>query len=125
MKDVIGKQQLYVLLAAFAVGKALEIEKDKIAKAFEKHAVPPGRMHLIRGVKGTIIIDDTYNSSPIAAEEALVAISEVPASRKIVVLGDMLELGAHSMDEHKKNWKSRERYCRFTCDRWHSLEGNS
>jgi UDP-N-acetylmuramoyl-tripeptide--D-alanyl-D-alanine ligase len=50
-----------------------------------------------------VLLDDSYNSSPIAVEHALEAMMEVkPARRKIAVLGDMLELGKYSADEHKR-----------------------
>ena len=49
------------------------------------------------------IIDDTYNSSPIAAEQALATLKEVTTDgRKIAVLGDMLELGRFSAREHER-----------------------
>ena len=64
---------------------------------------PNGRMRLIEGIKSTTIIDDTYNSSPVAAEQALQTLNEVRyANRKIAVLGDMLELGRFSSEEHEK-----------------------
>ena len=56
----------------------------------------------MEGVKKTTIIDDTYNSSPIAVREALDALSSLKVSgKKIAVLGDMLELGKFSVSEHK------------------------
>jgi UDP-N-acetylmuramoyl-tripeptide--D-alanyl-D-alanine ligase len=60
-------------------------------------------MHLLPGIKGTTIIDDTYNSSPVAAMAAVRALQNIETSgKRIAVLGDMLELGKFSMDEHKK-----------------------
>jgi UDP-N-acetylmuramoyl-tripeptide--D-alanyl-D-alanine ligase len=59
-------------------------------------------MHLIEGEKGTLIIDDTYNSSPAAVAAALETLALFPKGRKIAVLGDMLELGRHSVEEHRK-----------------------
>ena len=50
-----------------------------------------------------MIIDDTYNASPVALEEAQNAVKEIQtAGRKIAVIGDMMELGKYSVDEHKK-----------------------
>ena len=64
---------------------------------------PPGRMRVIPGLKSTTIIDDTYNSSPIAVASALETLREIKGTkRKIAVLGDMLELGKYSSDEHEK-----------------------
>jgi UDP-N-acetylmuramoyl-tripeptide--D-alanyl-D-alanine ligase len=60
-------------------------------------------MHLVDGIKGSLIIDDTYNASPIATTEALNTLQTLEkAKRKIAVLGDMMELGAHSSEAHKE-----------------------
>ncbi len=60
-------------------------------------------MNIIQGIKESIIIDDTYNSSPDALREALNALAKVETTgRKIAILGDMMELGKFSIEEHKK-----------------------
>ena len=62
---------------------------------------PWGRIKLLAGLKDSLIIDDSYNSSPSALEEAITALSEIKTTgRKIAVLGDMLELGRESHDVH-------------------------
>ena len=63
-------------------------------------------MRLISGIKDTMIIDDSYNSSPVAAEVALQTLKKVEAKRKIVALGDMRELGSYAKEEHQKLGKS-------------------
>ncbi len=99
----IGRQHIYPFLAAYAAGISQGINPLEIAAALEKHVPPRGRMRLIAGIKETLIIDDTYNSSPVAVHEALATLDEIHCSgRKIAVLGDMLELGAFSAEEHKK-----------------------
>jgi UDP-N-acetylmuramoyl-tripeptide--D-alanyl-D-alanine ligase len=99
-----GAHALLPALAAAAVGKAVGRELPDIVAALGRYSPPPGRMHLIKGQKGTLIIDDTYNSSPAAAIAALEALAIVPSrgGRKIAILGDMLELGRHSVEEHRK-----------------------
>jgi UDP-N-acetylmuramoyl-tripeptide--D-alanyl-D-alanine ligase len=99
----LGLQQVYPALAGFAVGLSLGFDLKKIAEGFKKHRAPSGRMKIIDGVKNTTIIDDTYNSSPIALNEALNTLKIIKTKgRKIAVLGDMLELGAYSLEEHRK-----------------------
>jgi len=102
IKGAIGAHALMSPLAAVAVGRALGKPLPDMLAALKGYEPPPGRMHLIEGEKGTVIIDDTYNSSPAAVHAALEALALTPAKRKIAVLGDMLELGRHSVDEHRK-----------------------
>ncbi|MBP9710675.1 MAG: UDP-N-acetylmuramoyl-tripeptide--D-alanyl-D-alanine ligase [Candidatus Pacebacteria bacterium] len=101
----IGAHALLPALAGAAVGKALNLPIEQIVKGLEGYEPPLGRMHLIRGIKNTLIIDDTYNSSPaavVAALDALTMVGTHALGRKVAVLSDMLELGKHSATEHKK-----------------------
>lgn len=103
--DASGRQQMYAALAALAVGQALKIPIEKSIAALRSHESPPGRMKMLEGLNDSRIIDDTYNSSPVAAHEALETlrmVEETSVGRKIAVLGDMMELGAHSRAEHEK-----------------------
>ncbi len=101
----VGVHALLPALAGAAVGKALGKPPETVVRALEKYDPPAGRMHLVRGIKNTLIIDDTYNSSPTACTAALDALAMVGThtlSRKVAVLSDMLELGRHSKEEHRK-----------------------
>ena len=96
-----GKHQLYPALGAFGVGLAFDMSPQDICLSFEDFVPPPGRMRLHEGINNSILIDDSYNSSPVAVTAALDTLSEIEVSgRTVVVLGDMLELGTFSMDEH-------------------------
>jgi UDP-N-acetylmuramyl pentapeptide synthase len=98
-----GAHTLLPALAAVAVGRALGQDVASSVQALGRYMPPPGRMHLLPGIKDTTIIDDTYNSSPAAVSAALdTLLFAAPTGRKIAVLGDMLELGRHSVDEHRK-----------------------
>ncbi len=99
----LGHQQVYPALAALSVGISQGLSFKKMIKTFSHYEVPKGRMKIIRGVKESTIIDDSYNSSPVAVHEALNTLQQIETlGRKIAVLGDMLELGTYSLDEHKK-----------------------
>lgn len=101
-KGVVGKQHVYPILSALAVCKTLGISLKLSVEALLKHKPPSGRMNLIKGINKSVIIDDTYNSSPRAVEEALWVLGKVETTgRKIAVLGDMLELGKKSNDVHR------------------------
>lgn len=103
INGTVGTQQVYSCLAALAVADELSVPLVAAAEALKTFETPPGRMRVLRGLKATVLIDDTYNSSPIAAEQALQALNEVRhANRRIAVLGDMLELGKYSADEHRR-----------------------
>ncbi len=100
---VLGIQQIYPYIAAVAVGLSQGILFTDILQALGKHIPPKGRMNIISGIHDSIIIDDTYNSSPDAVREALLVLGKVESSgKKIAVLGDMMELGKFSVEEHKK-----------------------
>jgi UDP-N-acetylmuramoyl-tripeptide--D-alanyl-D-alanine ligase len=102
LRGTLGVQSCSAVLAACAVGAARGLTADDMIKAVENIALPPGRMRMIEGVGNTTIIDDSYNSSPVAAEAALEALRFLEANHKVAVLGDMLELGEYSQEEH---WK--------------------
>lgn len=103
LDGTIGTQHMYSACAAVAVAVELGVPIESAIEGLRSHVSPAGRMRLIPGIKSTMLIDDTYNSSPIAAESALQALSEVKyATRKIAVLGDMLELGKYSSAEHAR-----------------------
>ncbi|MFA7216831.1 MAG: UDP-N-acetylmuramoyl-tripeptide--D-alanyl-D-alanine ligase [Candidatus Paceibacterota bacterium] len=101
--DSIGIHSKYATLLACGVGIFLGIPFLKSVSLLSKYKVLPGRMKIISGIKNTTIIDDSYNSSPVAMNESLNTFSRLDISgKKIVVIGDMLELGKYSGEEHKK-----------------------
>jgi UDP-N-acetylmuramoyl-tripeptide--D-alanyl-D-alanine ligase len=72
------------------------------AKLFSTHIPAPGRMRVLKGINGATIIDDSYNSSPVAVQAGLNALNTVQINgRRIIILGDMLELGDYSVREHE------------------------
>lgn len=103
VRGSLGVQHAYNYSAAAAVGSIFGVALEDAMERLRKHLPPRGRMRIIQGLKDTLIIDDTYNSSPTATERALQTLRELKgAKRKIAVLGDMLELGRFSVREHEK-----------------------
>ncbi len=102
LEETLGAHHAYHVLAALSVVKALGENLSVAAKNIHKQDPTPGRMRLVPGLKDTMIIDDSYNSSPVALFEAINTLKSLKAKRKIGVLGDMLELGKYSLDAHKK-----------------------
>ncbi len=103
VKGSAGKTQLLPVAAAVATAIALGISFPDALAALEDYEPPAGRGRLFRGANDSTIIDDSYNSSPAALEEALATLASFPTKgRRIAVLGDMLELGRYSVAEHER-----------------------
>ena len=103
MEGVFGKNHIYASLAALALASSLKWNMLDAVNALKNYDVPPGRMRLLPGINNSLLIDDTYNSSPFACQSALKTLGEVKAKgRKIAVLGDMLELGKHTIEAHQE-----------------------
>jgi UDP-N-acetylmuramoyl-tripeptide--D-alanyl-D-alanine ligase len=100
LPGVLGMQPCVAALAALAVGIAYGESLLRMSEALATFTASPGRMRIIPGVNGSTIIDDSYNSSPVAAEAALETLKFVEGGRKIAMLGDMLELGQYEEEEH-------------------------
>ena len=102
VNKVIGQTFMYPILAGVAVAKAKGIDVETIIKNVSEYEAPKGRMNIIAGLNGSTLIDDTYNSSPDAVVAALETLKSLECSgRRIAVLGDMMELGKYSADEHR------------------------
>lgn len=97
----LGRSQAYAACAAIAVAYALGVEPEAAAVGLTNYRPPAGRMRLLRGIKETTVLDDSYNASPLAMHNALDMLKAVPAERRIAVLGDMLELGGQTISAHQ------------------------
>lgn len=111
LPEVIGKSPVYAALPALAVACELKIPIDVACQALKSGDKPKGRMRLLKGMNGSVLIDDTYNASPKATEHGLDTLASLDAKRKIAVLGDMLELGQFTKDEHYKIGKIAAKSC--------------
>ncbi len=101
-EGVFGKNHIYSSLSSLAVANVLKLNMITAIDALRNYDTPPGRMNILVGKNNTLIIDDTYNSSPFALESALKTMRDIKSkSRRIAVLGDMLELGRHTEEAHK------------------------
>ena len=102
IEGVFGKNHIYASLCALALSSGLKLNMLEAVERLKNYDVPPGRMRLLKGINGSMIIDDTYNSSPYACESGLNTLGEVKTKgRRIAVLGDMLQLGKHTKNAHE------------------------
>lgn len=97
---MIGRQNLPGMAAATLLGSILELTKTEIEQGLSKVQPFSGRMQLLLGKRQSLIIDDTYNSSPDALKAALQTLYELPGTSKIAILGQMNELGDFSAKMH-------------------------
>lgn len=106
VKGSVGTTQVLPAAAAVATALALGSSLAEALKALGDYEPPVGRGRVFVGIHDTTLIDDTYNASPAAVEEALATLKRFPhlgkKGRKIAVLGDMLELGRYSVAEHER-----------------------
>lgn len=103
LKGVIGKQHINPVLVAVAVANIKNMSVQKAIDNFKNHTPPRGRMNIINGINESILIDDTYNSSPDALHEAINTVKKIQTDgKRILVIGDMMELGQYSKSEHEK-----------------------
>lgn len=105
LKNCLGTMPVSASLAAIAVARHAKIPVIRAVEALNAQFEPaPGRMRPVPGIKGSLILDDTYNAAPasvMAALDTLAAFETVEHKRKIVVLGTMAELGQYSEAEHR------------------------
>lgn len=102
---VLSLANVYNALAAISVGLHLRIELNLIQSALAQFKPLSGRMELLE-INGVKIINDAYNANPNSMEQALLTLKSLPCNaRRIMVIGDMLELGDMSEQLHLQTGK--------------------
>jgi UDP-N-acetylmuramoyl-tripeptide--D-alanyl-D-alanine ligase len=89
-------------LAALAAVVAAGADLDRAAEAISRLEAGPGRGRVLRLAHGIVLVDETYNSNPAALSSVLRTVgASAPSGRKVLVLGDMLELGLEEISYHR------------------------
>lgn len=104
LPDLIGRPQASAALAAAAVGLHFGMAPEEIAARLLELKPQAGRMRAMPGIKGSLILDDSYNAAPASVAAALTVLAKWPlaeGSRRIAALGSMAELGQYSEAEHR------------------------
>ncbi|MGG4038257.1 UDP-N-acetylmuramoyl-tripeptide--D-alanyl-D-alanine ligase [Heyndrickxia ginsengihumi] len=98
---VLGEYNVVNALSAISVGKEFSLEPQVIASGLQALKLTAMRMEMIDGIRGSKVINDAYNASPTSMKAAIHLIENFSgARRKILVLGDMLELGENEKQFH-------------------------
>lgn len=106
LANVSGKHQIYPALAAAAVGIIFNLNLVDISEGLRGYKSLPGRMKLLKGIKNSLIIDDSYNAAPLSTLAALETLKDFSVQQEkgriIAVLGDMLEIGKYAPEAHER-----------------------
>jgi UDP-N-acetylmuramoyl-tripeptide--D-alanyl-D-alanine ligase len=97
----LGEHNVANALAAACAAYALSVPAEKIKIGLEKAEPVVGRLNLFSGIFTNEIIDDTYNANPTSLEASIKVLKD-RAGEKILVLGDLLELGKDALLYHQK-----------------------
>lgn len=99
---LLGGHQVYAALAATTLGIIEKIPLTRIRLAIESISPSEHCMQPVVGPRSSVILDDTFNSSPAAVETSINTLMQIPARRRILVLGEMKELGNYSEGLHRQ-----------------------
>jgi UDP-N-acetylmuramoyl-tripeptide--D-alanyl-D-alanine ligase len=97
--QLVGDYNLPNILCAIAVGKHFNVPEAKIKNAIESYAPSNSRSQLVKKGTNSIILD-AYNANPTSMKAAIENFAKLHASKKILMLGGMMELGEDSKQEH-------------------------
>ena len=99
--QLIGKHHAYTAMAATAVGFICGLKWREISKGLAKLTPLAGRGNIEPGPKGTLILNDSRRANPASTIAGLQTLADLPAKRKIAVLGQMSELGKYEEESHR------------------------
>ena len=98
--SLIGNHNIMNIMASIGVAQTLNISINSIKKGIESVKGVPGRLEVKYAKNGAIIIDDSYNANPSSMMAAIDVLAEHSSTHKILIIGDMAELGERSQRFH-------------------------
>ena len=102
LDNVFGTASIQATLAGAAVGLILGMNLVKIAQALSFYQPLAGRLRIIKGIKNSYLLDDPYEATPLSTRLALLTLRDLPALRRIAVLGDMDGIGRYTIEAHEE-----------------------
>lgn len=97
-----GKHNVYNCLAAAGAYLLLGFPEEKLQEGLDNLTVTAMRLERVEGINGSTIINDTYNANPDSVISSLGVLRQIEGRRRLVVLGDMFELGSIAKAEHRR-----------------------
>ena len=98
--QLVGDYNLPNVLCAVTIGKFFGVPANKIKVAIEAYSPTNSRSQLIKQDTNTIILD-AYNANPTSMKAAIENFAQLDASKKVIFIGGMMELGTESIAEHQ------------------------
>ena len=99
--NLVGKYNFENIAAALCIGKFFEVDNKKANRAISKYTPSNNRSQIIKKGNNMLILD-AYNANPVSMKAAIENLAEMESRNKVVILGDMNELGEISEAEHYK-----------------------
>ena len=99
---LIGKYNALNAAAAICIGNYFKLSKEAITRGIEGYVPSNNRSQFVQKDRGNQILMDAYNANPTSMHAAIEAFGEIKAPHKVLILGDMKELGAYSQKEHQQ-----------------------
>jgi UDP-N-acetylmuramoyl-tripeptide--D-alanyl-D-alanine ligase len=99
--QIIGHYNLNNCLAAACIGNYFKVSDSEIKEALENYVPDMNRSQLVKTKNNTLILD-AYNANPNSMKAAIDNFAKYPAEKKLVLLGDMFELGEYAAAEHQQ-----------------------
>ena len=99
--NLVGKYNFENIAAALCIGKFFEVDNKKANRAISKYTPSSNRSQIIKKGNNMLILD-AYNANPVSMKAAIENLAEMESGNKVVILGDMNELGEISEEEHYK-----------------------
>ncbi|TXD51292.1 MULTISPECIES: UDP-N-acetylmuramoyl-tripeptide--D-alanyl-D-alanine ligase [unclassified Polaribacter] len=99
--NLVGSYNYTNIIAAITIGEYFKIPEAAIKEAIESYIPTNNRSQIIKTAKNTILLD-AYNANPSSMRAALENFASLPADQKVIILGDMFELGEESLLEHQE-----------------------
>lgn len=97
---LVGAYNFNNIMTAIVIGKYFKVPASKIKVAIEAYEPSNNRSQVVRRETNVVILD-AYNANPTSMRAAIDTFRQLPAGRKVAILGDMLELGAYAETEHE------------------------